>query len=498
MSDVTAWPFLVSCNMALDYRTVVAPDFIYEAGVSRNLARAAGGSLTPQGQAYYREVHDSAVGKIALLFRVVEATSEHLDKRKGDALRDEFGRVVFLIEGLVLRDHPGGKMPTGDDLDAAHAILIKEFKEFWDSESWASRPSAPITLAPDTADATPLILIRQQAFISEHAPKSEPGVVREKRRQTTWREINLDSERKEHRDVIISLDFSPDSKLLISRSYDHTLYLRDASEGRLLNFFFVKQVKSRSRCSIAFNPHDSSQVVTGVYDSDAQFRDHRFVVSLLNLENNTSKALSGHDSPVVYAAFNPGGKSFLSIDENNTVIKWERGWLMDESYSPKVEVSLNYNVTALAISPQKHVRATGDDRGQIRIYESGLDKQFIKKQGHLAQVTSLAFTPNGSHIVSASKDKEIAVWDAHSGNEVLRISKHGLLVQALSISSEAGVLVSGDVGGHIKVWSIETWEELSSLKTQNSSLTALSISPNGRTIAAALDDNRIQLWSRPD
>ena len=44
--SIEAWPFLVSRNRYLDYRTVVAPKFICEAGISNLLARVADGDLT--------------------------------------------------------------------------------------------------------------------------------------------------------------------------------------------------------------------------------------------------------------------------------------------------------------------------------------------------------------------------------------------------------------------------------------------------------------------
>jgi hypothetical protein len=57
MSEIQAWRFLVSRNQFLDYRTVVAPDFMCQANIASLLAKAAEGDLTNDDSVYYREIH---------------------------------------------------------------------------------------------------------------------------------------------------------------------------------------------------------------------------------------------------------------------------------------------------------------------------------------------------------------------------------------------------------------------------------------------------------
>lgn len=80
MKNIQAWGFLVSRNQYLDYRTVVAPSFMCQAGASSILSKAAEGDLTEKGSALYREIHNSKVGNLTLIFRVIEATAEESGK----------------------------------------------------------------------------------------------------------------------------------------------------------------------------------------------------------------------------------------------------------------------------------------------------------------------------------------------------------------------------------------------------------------------------------
>ncbi len=49
MKNIEAWSFLVSCNLYIDYRTVIAPDFICDADVAFFLTQAAGENITKPG-----------------------------------------------------------------------------------------------------------------------------------------------------------------------------------------------------------------------------------------------------------------------------------------------------------------------------------------------------------------------------------------------------------------------------------------------------------------
>jgi hypothetical protein len=88
--QIQVYPFLVSRNRTLDYRTVVAPRFMCDNGVAHELARAAGGSLTPPGHAVYREIQavlpeDSIPKNLILVFRVVESNQRNFSITAGKA-----------------------------------------------------------------------------------------------------------------------------------------------------------------------------------------------------------------------------------------------------------------------------------------------------------------------------------------------------------------------------------------------------------------------------
>ena len=103
MSEIQAWRFLVSRNQFLDYRTVVAPNFICKANIAGLLAKVAEGDHTNDDSVYYREIHGSKVGDLTIIYRVIEVQARDINPEIDGALKDSFGREIYLIEGIVVK-----------------------------------------------------------------------------------------------------------------------------------------------------------------------------------------------------------------------------------------------------------------------------------------------------------------------------------------------------------------------------------------------------------
>lgn len=145
-----ASPFLVSRNRYLDYRTVVAPQFICQAGISNLLARAADSELIESEDVFYRQIQGSKIGDFSIVFRVVKAR-----RKNGNFLeeiaKDQFGREIYWMEGFVLQDID--KPAVGKaDFEKLHQFLSSKYEQFWDlTEPEPALPSSTISLAADNS-----------------------------------------------------------------------------------------------------------------------------------------------------------------------------------------------------------------------------------------------------------------------------------------------------------------------------------------------------------
>lgn len=137
---IKAWTFLISRNQSIDYKTVVAPDFISEAKIRSLLAKATEEDFTESGRITIREIKGSEVGNLTIVFRSVKARNNDIGEPGNEVLKDPFGREIYCVEGLVFRknwyeiQHKIGE----SHLDQAHKDLQEKYCEFWHEDNLSS------------------------------------------------------------------------------------------------------------------------------------------------------------------------------------------------------------------------------------------------------------------------------------------------------------------------------------------------------------------------
>ncbi|MGD1700470.1 hypothetical protein [Dapis sp. BLCC M229] len=165
--SIEVWPFLVSRNRYLDYRTVVAPDFICEAKTGNLLARVTTGDLTEPGKGFIRQIFGSKVGDFTIVYRILKATQKDLNSQVGDEiLKDQFGREILLIEGVVIQEIKSKEAVfiSQKNIEEIHQKLIEGYTEFWEHrDPNPAIPSDKLSLSMD-GSSRPLELEEIELF----------------------------------------------------------------------------------------------------------------------------------------------------------------------------------------------------------------------------------------------------------------------------------------------------------------------------------------------
>ena len=291
---------------------------------------------------------------------------------------------------------------------------------------------------------------------------------------------------KGHTGTVKSLNFSPNSKLLVSggSSYEPIIYFWRPETGKKLGI--INRAHQGSVDTILISPDGKTLVSSG--------SDYR--INLWNLQNlEFSRAFDGHTSPVMSLVTTPDSKILVSGGLDGI-----RLWDLQRQLPLATLVRFDNAIYSLAISPDGRILASGDNQGIIKLWDLQ-SRQFIKQlNAHSQIITDLVFTPDGQGLISASDDKNIKIWDIENSQEVATFQGHNYSVKAIAIHPEGRILVSGARDG-IKLWDLSTGELLTTPNFNDSKIsgweqpiTDIAFSADGKMLATGGVNRKINIW----
>ncbi|HEX8187581.1 MAG TPA: hypothetical protein VF586_04470, partial [Pyrinomonadaceae bacterium] len=372
--------------------------------------------------------------------------------------------------------------------------------EFWGRMSWIPRASEPLSLEADGRDTADALTLISREPVGSSA-RARHGA------RSGWEADHLDPS-SHAGSPVASLAFSWDGGVLASRRLGGPLLVWDARRGELLDGLKLGPFESDVHCPFAFSPSTPARLVVGV-NAPLPGREHPYAVVLWDRD-----VVASEDSPNVFAIrWTPApirllclparGSAVLFVDEEDTACDLVRGSFFgalvnrsQPAYECGSVTRLGYRAEALGVSPDGRYRATGDDRGVVRLYREGFGERVFAERAHGSQVTAVAFA-GARYFATAGRDREVVLWDVKNRGVLKRLDEHRQAVRWVLFSEDRDTMVSADVSGEIKVWDCGRRLALrETIQADGFSLTALAMSPDGRLIASATDRNRIQLWRR--
>lgn len=138
---------------------------------------------------------------------------------------------------------------------------------------------------------------------------------------------------------------------------------------------------------------------------------------------------------------------------------------LNKGFTKSIEAPLSEKegeqMTAIAFHPSENVFATGNEKGQIRVWynvlprpasEDGEDQVMSSTindepttstlHWHAHAVSSLAFTPNGAYLLSGGREAVLVLWQLHSGHQEY-VPRLGAEIEALTVL-ESNVAEGGE------------------------------------------------------
>ncbi|WP_254173986.1 nSTAND1 domain-containing NTPase [Planktothrix pseudagardhii] len=289
-----------------------------------------------------------------------------------------------------------------------------------------------------------------------------------------------DSKNRDDNASINSVKINPDGKMIASASWDGTVKIW-TTNGRLIRTI-KNQVGVRG---LAFSRNNI--IVTGGDNG---------IINIWNFEGQLLKSIKGHESYINSLEFSPDDKKIVSASDDNTIKIWNfEGGLLQTLKGHKESVK------CVTFSPDGKLIASGSLDKTVKLWQSNDGTLIRTLEGHESSVWSVDFSSDSQMVASASQDNTIKIWNT-DGNliDTLKIdgqTNQGFWDIAFSPDSQT---IAGAYENDLGIGIITLWKKQKSVSSQlighEKLITNVIFSPDNQVIATASWDTTVKLWKR--
>lgn len=250
-----------------------------------------------------------------------------------------------------------------------------------------------------------------------------------------------------HSSKVISVNFSPDSKVISSRDNRQLKLWR--ADGSLIKVISNLDLDQESfKTEVIFSP-DSKYFIT--------FEDKK-IVKLWQSDGTFIKRLTGHLFPIETIKFNPKRDDFIAQESSS----WY-GYIDGKVWG--TDGILKYNLKDL-IGDRGGLIEFHPDGNEIFVGSSYNNTHRINRfnfsagilppfEGHVSSITDIAFSPDGRKIVTVSNDNTGIVWDRYDNKaKPIYLRGHKSAIRNVDFSPSGQTIASVDDEGIVKLWGI--------------------------------------------
>ncbi|KAI3324047.1 vegetative incompatibility protein HET-E-1 [Xylariaceae sp. AK1471] len=277
---------------------------------------------------------------------------------------------------------------------------------------------------------------------------------------------------------VTSVEFSPDSRSIVSGSQDSMIRIWSADTGALQQ---TLEGHDDAVSSIAFSS-DSKLVVSGSEDQ---------TVRIWSVATGIVRhALEGHSNQVLSVAFSSDLRFVVSGSKDKTV----RIWSVDTGALQTTLEGHSDWVWSVKFSPNSELAVTGSSDKTVRIWSvaTGMLQQTL--EGHSEAVISVAFSPNSKFLVSGSYDKTVRIWSADTGALQKTFEDYSDAVLSVAVSPDPRLVASGSNDCMLHIWSADTGALQQTLKGHNKCISSVAFSPDSTRIVSGSYDKTVRIW----
>jgi WD40 repeat protein len=208
---------------------------------------------------------------------------------------------------------------------------------------------------------------------------------------------------------------------------------------------------------------------------------------LLDLaDGSESYRFQGHEQWVRSLGFSPDGKFALTGDERGNV----RIWNVATGKQLQQFSTGQLSPYQLAMSPDGKWALTFGDEGTLRLWDVATGKE-VQPLGTARNPGNWVFSPDGSRAAFFIGTR-LYLWDVAGWREERRMEGHANPISSAAFAPDGKRLLSGDLGGELFLWEVESGQKLSQARARGQ-VSAMSFAADGGKALLAVGGG-VVLW----
>eukprot|EP01080_Neovahlkampfia_damariscottae_P000036 gene36-4287_t len=217
-----------------------------------------------------------------------------------------------------------------------------------------------------------------------------------------------------------------------------------------------------------------------------------------------------HTAPITSVCVSPNNEFFCSVSDDKTLKKWQfkpvkshtekhkktNGTLKERDILPlnaETCVAHAKDITEVSISPNSELIATSSVDKTVKIFNA-YDLQKISEFTHKAAVWCVAFSNVEKCIATGANDRLIRIWSLTSGTCIKVLEGHTKSVMKVKYINNGTQLLSVGSDGLTKIWNLKTNECEATFDEHSERIWSLDVRKDGEEFITGGEDSKIVLW----
>lgn len=281
-----------------------------------------------------------------------------------------------------------------------------------------------------------------------------------------------------HDDALVTAEFSPDGRYVLTAANDATIRLWDTQTGEEIRQF----IGHTELVNLALFSPDGELILSGSADRTVRLWDTETGEEIGRLPD--------HNSPIWMVAFAPDGEHVLTSDESGTA------WLWHIATAEVVQTFQGHSDVILwsEFAADGHAVATGSIDRTARLWDVATGEEVRQFVGHSGSVSSVQVSPDGRYLLTASYDNTARLWDIATSQELRTFIGHTNILGDANFSPDGQLVVTSSRDKTARLWDVTTGQELRRFLGHTAAVDSARFSPDGRYILTSSVDRTARLW----